>query len=119
VAHRVYFVALAFLLEPAAPSGWGLPGRSHFPGCGRADCSTNRLTKHFARLMDRLAMPEVRFHDLRHAFATNLFKQGVPVKDVSAILGHKSEAFTMHVYQHVLPGASAEVVGKAVTALYG
>jgi integrase len=64
-------------------------------------------------------MPEVRFHDLRHAFATNLFKQGVSVKDVSAILGHSSEAFTMHVYQHVLPGASAEVVGNAVTALYG
>jgi Phage integrase family len=54
-----------------------------------------------------MGRPEIRFHDLRHAFATNLFHQSVPVKDVSATLGHSTEAFTMRGYRHVLPHVSA------------
>ena len=48
--------------------------------------------------------PEVRLHDLRHAFGTLLFLAGVHPKIVSAALGHASEAFTMSVYQHLLDG---------------
>lgn len=33
-----------------------------------------------------------------------MLKEGVPVKVVSERLGHSSVAFTMQVYQHVLPG---------------
>ena len=36
------------------------------------------------------------------------FKAGVPVKVVSERLGHAGAAFTMSVYQHVLPGMEAE-----------
>jgi integrase len=46
----------------------------------------------------------VRFHDLRHTHATLLLKAGVPLKVVSERLGHSTPAFTMTVYQHVLPG---------------
>ena len=51
-------------------------------------------------------------HDLRHTHATLLLKAGVPLKVVSERLGHSSPAFTMTVYQHVLPGmqrAAAEL----------
>ncbi len=44
------------------------------------------------------------FHDLRHTHATLLLRAGVPLKVVSERLGHSTPAFTMAVYQHVLPG---------------
>ena len=47
-------------------------------------------------------------HGLRHTHATILLMNGVPVKVVSERLGHASPAFTMGVYQHVLPGMQAE-----------
>ena len=50
----------------------------------------------------------IRLHDLRHTHATLLLKAGVPLKVVSERLGHATPAFTMAVYQHVLPGMQAE-----------
>lgn len=45
-----------------------------------------------------------RFHELRHTHATWLLEGGTPLKVVSERLGHASEAFTLRVYGHVLPG---------------
>lgn len=44
---------------------------------------------------------------MRHTHATLLLKAAVPVKVVSERLGHANVAFTMNVYQHVLPGMQA------------
>jgi integrase len=65
-----------------------------------------------SQLFDRLqrAMPgvvRIRFHDLRHTHASLLIMDGVPVKVVSERLGHANVAFTMHTYQHLIPGMSA------------
>jgi hypothetical protein len=49
----------------------------------------------------------ISLHDLRHTHATLLLKAGVHVKVVSERLGHANVAFTMNVYQHVLPGMQA------------
>jgi len=43
----------------------------------------------------------VRFHDLRHTFATIAIQNGVDVKTISAMLGHTSSAFTLDTYTHV------------------
>lgn len=43
----------------------------------------------------------------RQTHATLLIPAGVPIKVVSERLGHAHPAFTMHTYQHVLPGMSA------------
>jgi len=45
---------------------------------------------------------------LRHTHATILLKAGVPAKVVSERLGHANVAFTMSVYQHILPGMQAD-----------
>ena len=42
-----------------------------------------------------------RFHDLRHAFATEAIRCGVDLKTLSDALGHYSVAFTMDTYGHV------------------
>ncbi|MGH2788735.1 MAG: tyrosine-type recombinase/integrase [Actinomycetota bacterium] len=44
--------------------------------------------------------PSTRLHDVRHAVATELGRQGVHGVIVSAVLGHASPAFTIAVYQH-------------------
>lgn len=66
----------------------------------------------FSQVLDRkvakLEVPTISLHDLRHTHATLLLKAGVPVKVVSERLGHANVAFTMTVYQHVLPGMQAE-----------
>jgi integrase len=61
----------------------------------------------FDRTVAKLAVPVISLHDLRHTHATLLLKAGVNVKVVSERLGHANVAFTMNVYQHVLPGMQA------------
>ena len=68
------------------------------------------LSRTFRARAGRAGLPVIRFHDLRHTHATLLLAAGVPVKVVSERLGHSTVAFTMDVYQHVLPGQQREAV---------
>jgi integrase len=62
------------------------------------------LSQTVSRLQLAASVPAIRLHDLRHTHATLMLKHGVPLKVVSERLGHSTPAFTMAVYQHVLPG---------------
>ncbi len=71
----------------------------------------------FDRTVARIDVPAISLHDLRHTHATLLLKAGVHVKVVSERLGHANVAFTMNVYQHVLPGmqaAAADAFSKLI-----
>ena len=75
------------------------------------------VTHRFAGFAEAAGVSGVRFHDLRHAYATTLLKQNVNPKIVSEALGHASVAFTMDTYSHVLPSMqdqAAEAIGKAL-----
>jgi len=65
------------------------------------------LSQLFDRTVRRTDLPRIRFHDVRHTHASLLIAAGVPIKVVSERLGHAHPAFTMHTYQHLLPGMSA------------
>jgi integrase len=66
------------------------------------------ISQLFDRLQRQLPdLTRIRFHDLRHTHASLLIMDGGPVKVVSERLGHANVAFTMHTYQHLLPGMSA------------
>lgn len=65
------------------------------------------ISQLFDRLVRPTALPRIRFHDLRHTHASLLVVAGAPIKVVSERLGHAHPAFTMHTYQHLLPGMSA------------
>ena len=45
-------------------------------------------------------LPYVRFHDLRHTFATLALQNGIDVKTVSSMLGHYDAGFTLRTYTH-------------------
>jgi integrase len=51
----------------------------------------------------RAGIREVRFHDLRHSFASNLLAAGVDVVTVSRFMGHASPRITLTIYSHVIP----------------
>jgi integrase len=57
------------------------------------------------------------FHDLRHTHATLLLLAGVPPHVVSMRLGHRSVAFTLQQYAHVLPQQQADAVERLATRL--
>ena len=60
------------------------------------------------RVLKRAGLPKVRFHDLRHTFATLALQNGVDIKTVSGMLGHFSAGFTLDTYPAtVLPRSAA------------
>jgi integrase len=69
------------------------------------------------RLGQRLGLPRVRFHDLRHAHATHLLASGVHPKVASERLGHSKVGITMDLYSHVMPGMQADAAAKVDDAL--
>ena len=62
----------------------------------------------------------VRFHDLRHTFATMALSSGVDVKTLSSMLGHYSAGFTLDIYTHITNdmqrGAAEKIGGFMETA---
>ena len=60
--------------------------------------SMGRLHK---SILAKAGMEKMRFHDLRHTFATLALQNGVDIKTLSSILGHYSAGFTLDTYGHV------------------
>ena len=52
-------------------------------------------------ILKHAELPLIRFHDLRHTFATHAMKGGVDAKTLSGILGHTNASFTLDTYTHV------------------
>jgi len=73
--------------------------------------------KHFKPLTDRIA-PGATPHSLRHAFATIMLEEGVPMRVVSEQMGHSSTRITEQVYSHVTARLQREA-GAAVERVLG
>lgn len=52
-------------------------------------------------VLDRSGCKRIRFHDLRHTFATLALEHGMDVKTLSAMIGHVSSATTLDIYSHI------------------
>ncbi len=61
-------------------------------------CTT--LNKHYKRILTECGLQDIRFHDLRHSFATYLISSGVTIDVVSQMLGHSKVSTTLDVYTH-------------------
>jgi integrase len=68
------------------------------------------LGRWFRAHVKRAKLPVIRLYGLRHTCSPPMLAAGVPAKVVSERLGHSTPAFTMTVYQHVLPGTQRDAV---------
>ena len=59
------------------------------------------VRKRLQLILEHAGCNHVRFHDLRHTFATLALQNGMDVKTLSAMLGHVSAATTLDIYTHI------------------
>jgi integrase len=86
----------------------GKPWRDHgLVFCTQVGTPLNRNnihTRSFKPLVERAGLPPtLRFHDLRHTFATLMLKGGEHPKVVQEMMGHATINITLDTYSHVLP----------------
>ena len=89
-----------------------------FPSATGGPISPDSVLHMLHRVLKRAGLPEVRFHDLRHTFATLALQNGVDIKTVSGMLGHFSAGFTLDTYAHVTTSAqkaAANTMGKLLS----
>ena len=67
------------------------------------------------KILKAIGAEHIRFHDLRHTFATLSLKSGVDVKTLSGALGHYSAGFTLNTYTH----ATAQMKQDAANTIGG
>ena len=60
------------------------------------------LVRTFTKVRDQVGLPDFRFHDLRHTFASRLVQRGVDLYRVQLLLGHKTGTMTQR-YAHHCP----------------
>ncbi|SKA80739.1 Site-specific recombinase XerD [Agreia bicolorata] len=65
----------------------------------------SNLLRTFNALTVKAGVRRIRFHDLRHTFASLMFSQNVPPRVVMDVLGHSTLAITTDLYAHIMPSA--------------
>jgi integrase len=84
-----------------------------FPGEHGQPMRPWTLTRKLQRMLERVGLPHIRFHDLRHTCATLLLGRGVHPKFVQELLGHATISITLDTYSHVIP-AMGDQTRKAI-----
>jgi integrase len=70
------------------------------------------IKKSFATAVRRAGLTGIRFHDMRRTFGSMLAQAGVPIFDISKLMGHASPTLTAKVYAHLLPDNLTSAVSK-------
>ena len=89
-----------------------------FPSPTGGPMSSDSVLHMLQRVLKRAGLERIRFHDLRHTFATLALQNGVDVKTVSGMLGHYSAGFTLDTYAHVTTAAqrnAANTMGNVLS----
>ena len=92
-------------------------GRSFHPE--RFSREFDRKQATYNRLHPDAPLPRLRFHDLRHSWATLALKAGEHPKVVAERLGHSSTAVTLEVYSHVVEGMQSQAAENVAGMIFG
>jgi integrase len=98
-----------------AKDWWGV--RTHGQTPGHLLQSNAIGQGEFQRLIVQAWIKRIKFHGLRHTYATLLLQAGVPVHVVQERLGHKRVEVTLGIYAHVLPTMQQDAASKLATLL--
>jgi integrase len=97
---------------------WLAKGSNEIPEwvfCNREGGKTqigNLKTRHFHKCLERAGLRRIRFHDLRHTFASLLIQNREPLAYVKEQMGHSSIKMTVDIYGHLVPGANRQAVNQ-------
>jgi integrase len=70
------------------------------------------LTAFLARCREKVGLPGLRLHHLRHFATTQLVAAGVDVGTVAGQLGHPSASITLNIYSHFIEDADREAAQR-------
>lgn len=80
---------------------------------------SNMMNRHFKPGLKAAKLPEIRFHDLRHTYASLLIEQGENLKYIQTQLGHSSPTLTLNVYAHLMKPTNQEAACRLEEMVYG
>ena len=72
---------------------------------------------YYTKLMKRLGIPKLKYHGLRHSFATRCIEAGCDYKTVSVLLGHSNISTTLDLYVHPNMEQKKRCIAKAFKSL--
>ena len=81
--------------KQAAGSKWQENGLVFASKHGKPLDAQNVVNRHFKPLLERAGLPPIRFHDLRHSCISLLAQRGESIRDLQALAGHATAAFTL------------------------
>jgi integrase len=91
-----------------------------FPNKAGSPMDSDNMTKRFFHpALKAAGLPKVRFHDLRHTYASLMIEQGENIKYVQNQLGHATPTVTLNVYAHLMKPANQEAVCRLENTLFG
>ncbi len=77
------------------------------------------VRREFQPALTRAGLRHIRFHDLRHTYASLLIAQGAHVRFIQDQLGHSSVTTSLNTYGHLLPGSQPDVGVKLDQQVFG
>ena len=77
---------------------------------GKYQSAENMMKRRFYPSLNRGGIDAIRFHDLRHTYASLLIANGAPMKYIQEQMGHSTITITIDLYAHLLPEVNAKCV---------
>ena len=71
-----------------------------------------RPGRNLKTILTSISIEPIKFHALRHTYATRLFEAGIPPKTVQHLMGHSDIENTMNIYTHVMKEQKLEAIEK-------
>jgi integrase len=97
-------------------NGWGQPPETLFYNEeGKPLDPDNFVKRSFHRCLKEAGLRRVRFHDLRHSFASIHIQQGESLAYIKEQLGHSSIQVTVDLYGHWIPGQNKEASDRLLS----
>jgi len=78
----------------------------------------NIMSRHYYPALRKAGIKRIRFHDLRHTYASLMIEQGENIKYIQTQLGHSNPTVTWNVYAHLIKPTNQEAVCKLENTLF-
>jgi len=78
----------------------------------------NLVRRHFTPALKKAGIPRIRWHDLRHGYASLLIQQGENIKYIQSQLGHSNPTITLNVYAHLMKGENQEAACRLENTIF-